>query len=57
VRFDFFSEGYCWWIHSLVLEPLDQRLEFFYFSMGSCGDLSDTPARCSVKCVRGNELL
>jgi hypothetical protein len=40
----------------LVLEPPDQMLEFFGFSLYSCGDFMDTPARCSLKYARGCEL-
>jgi hypothetical protein len=40
-----------------VLEPSDQRFEFFGFSLYSCRSFSDTPARCSVKCATGCELL
>jgi hypothetical protein len=41
----------------LVLEPLDQRLMFFRFLLYSCRGFSDILTRCSVKCVRGCELL
>jgi hypothetical protein len=39
----------------LVLEPQDQRLELSQFSWCFCGGLLISPARCSIKCVRGSK--
>jgi hypothetical protein len=39
----------------LVLESPVQRLEFFEFSLYSCGGFSDTPVSCLMKYVKGSE--
>jgi hypothetical protein len=52
-----FGEGSCRRITGIVLEPLDQGLEFSYSSPGIRGGFSVMHTRCSVKCVSGFELL
>jgi hypothetical protein len=41
----------------IVLQPPDQRLEFFGFSLHSRVGFSNTPTRCSVKCLSVLELI
>jgi hypothetical protein len=38
-----------------ILEPLDQRLEFFSFSLCFIHDFSISYSECLVKCVKGHE--
>jgi hypothetical protein len=44
-------------VAGLVLEPTDQNLELSLFLLCARGGFLDTPARCSVKCAKCNELL
>jgi hypothetical protein len=41
----------------IVLQPPDQRLEFFGFSLHSRVNFSNTLTRCSMKCLRVLKLI